>query len=302
MPSKSKSSYMKKSKNNKNSMNKTSLKKSKKSSKKSVTSKKECNMLDSWHMPWNYKKHKADCNDKGCIWYGSLFGSYCVDKKTVTEEKLSYRGLEDKIYLASLEKDELVDILKECNMANEKHLERLIKHYASKRIDNITSIVIHPLSNLLLKTKDEILFKIISNAKKEKLSGVKSYEDIKYRQLVMRRDCFNKKLGTNPARYVERTLQSVKDNLNSCGIGEGERLYNIAMYNYHAFSKYNRIKPKSPKKSSKKRNSISRKQSEFRKEVEKAHKDAFKMPNIHSLHRNAMKKHRDDLKKQRRHF
>ena len=54
MPSKSKSSY--KSKNNKNSINKTSLKKSKKNSKKSVTSKKECNMLDSWHMPWNYKK------------------------------------------------------------------------------------------------------------------------------------------------------------------------------------------------------------------------------------------------------
>ena len=153
------------SRNNKISVDKASLRRLRKSSKKSVTSKKECDMLNSWHMPWNYKKYKKDCNDKGCIWYGSLFGSYCVDKKTVTAEKLSYRGLEDKIYLASLEKDELVDILKECNMADEKHLERLIENYSAKRIDSIKSIVIYPLPNLLLKTKDEILFKIISMQK-----------------------------------------------------------------------------------------------------------------------------------------
>ena len=102
----------------------------------------------------------------------------------------------------------------------------------------------------------------------------------------MRRECFNKKLGTNPSRYVKKTLNSVKNDLNSCGIGEGERFYNIAMYNYHVFSKYNRpipTTPKSPKKSSKKRNSFSREKSEFRKEVEKAHRDALKIPNIHSL-------------------
>ena len=220
--------------NNKNINNK-----SKNNKNDNITSKKECNELDAWHFPWNYNKYKSRCSNKGCVWKGSIMGSYCKDKKTETDNKLKYVGLEDQIYLADLDREELISILEECNMADKKYLETITKKYKEKRINNIESIVVNPNINLLLKTEDDKIYNIIANARKEKLKGIKSFEDLKYRKIVMRENCFNRKLGANPFRYVDKTRYSVINDLNECGIKQGEKMYNIAMYNFTHFSKYN---------------------------------------------------------------
>jgi hypothetical protein len=238
MPKKSKTKVSKtKVSKNKQKQKQKSL--NNKSINNTITSKKECNDLDAWHFPWNYKKYKSRCVDKGCVWNGSIMGSYCKDKKTITNNKLKYVGLEDPIYLAGLDREELTSILEECNMADEKYLVTITKKYKEKRINNIESIVVNPNINLLLKIDDTLIYKIIANARKEKLRDIKSFEDLKYRKIVMKKNCFNRKLGINPFKYVNKTRFSVIRDLNECGIKHGEKMYNIAMYNFNNFSKYN---------------------------------------------------------------
>jgi hypothetical protein len=242
MPKKNKTKVKKTkvSKKNQKSLNNNKSLNNKNNNNNNFTSKKDCNELEAWHFPWNYKKYKSRCNDKGCVWTGSVMGSYCNDKKTATNNKLKYIGLEDPIYLASLDREELLNILDECNMAGEKYLVTITKKYKEKRINNIESIVVNPNINLLLKIDDDKIYKIISNARKEKLKDIKSFEDLKYRKIVMKENCFNRKLGSNPFRYVDKTRYDVINDLNECGIKQGEKMYNIAMYNYTYFSKYNK--------------------------------------------------------------
>ena len=116
MPKKNKTKVKKTkvSKKNQKSLNNNKSLNNKNNNNNNFTSKKDCNELEAWHFPWNYKKYKSRCNDKGCVWTGSVMGSYCNDKKTATNNKLKYIGLEDPIYLASLDREELFPIFKKC--------------------------------------------------------------------------------------------------------------------------------------------------------------------------------------------
>ena len=194
-----------------------------------LPTKKECELLNAWHFPWNKKKYQKKCSKKKCIWKQSLFGSYCKDPKTVTDENLDKQNLNNDIYLATLLKSELKRILKQNNVADEKYLKKITKKYFTKRVSIIRDIVNRNLLNYLILCTEEELEKIVKNAVSEKqIKNVKPLNNLLLNREILQESCFISKLGYNKINYQYNTWEEVKEKLAKCGIRENNNRYLIA--------------------------------------------------------------------------
>ena len=194
-----------------------------------LPTKKECESLNAWHLPWNKKKYKKKCSKKKCIWKQSLFGSYCKDPKTVTDENLDKQNLNNDIYLATLLKSELKRILKQNNVADEKYLKKITKKYFTKRVSIIRDIVNRNLLNYLILCTEEELEKIVKNAVSEKqIKNVKPLNNLLLNREILQESCFISKLGYNKINYQYNTWEEVEEKLAKCGIRENDNRYLIA--------------------------------------------------------------------------
>lgn len=200
-----------------------------KTKKNKLPTKEECESLNAWHLPWNKKKFKKECSKKKCIWKQSIFGSYCKDPKTVTDENLENHNLNNEIYLATLLKSELKKILKQNNVANDKYLKKITKSYLNKRVSIIRDIVNRNLLNYLILCTEDELEKIVKNAINEKkIKIVKSLNNLILDRELLQETCFILKLGYNKINYQYNTWEDVEEKLAKCGIRENDNRYLIA--------------------------------------------------------------------------
>ena len=197
-------------------------------SNKIIPSKEECSELNAWHLPWNKRKYKKQCTKKKCIWQNSILGSYCKDPITVTEENIKLRNLDDEIYLATLSSFELHQILKKCNKAGEKYLNKITKKYLAERLFILRDIVKRNTLNYLVQCSDEQLVVIVKNAKQEKIKRMKRLGNLLIDKEEMQEACFITKLGYDKKKYQYHTWEEIEQKLHRCGIHSGHPKYMIA--------------------------------------------------------------------------
>lgn len=190
----------------------------------------DCNELTSWHLPWNKNKYKKKCTQKKCVWEKTIFGSTCQEPITVTERNIQRANLKDEIYLATLSKFELKKILKKCNKADEKYLEKIIKQFSKKRISIIRDIVNKNILNYLMVCTEDELLKIVKNAKNEKkIKKLKNLSELTLNREKLQNDCFKSKLGYKKKKYHYHNLDDIKEKLKKCGIESNNTKYLIAL-------------------------------------------------------------------------
>ena len=226
------------------SMKSTSKKQAsvKKLTKKALPSYDTCNKVTSWHFPWNAKVFKKKCEENDCLWTKSAFGSYCYDPYTVTRKKINGMGLSNPIVQASMSVSELKRHLKTCNVADDNYYNVLVSEFLQSRVHNIEDIVVSGNVNLVLKSEDYILEKIIANAKKENLSDIKTLSELKSIKASQQEICFNQNLGHNRYRYQYMLAYELQNKLNHCGISSSSYLYSIAHQNFRLYSDYSPLR------------------------------------------------------------
>jgi hypothetical protein len=210
--------------------------------KKALPSYDTCNKVTSWHFPWNAKVFKKKCQDNDCLWTKSAFGSYCFDPYTVTRKKINGMGLSNPIVQASMSVSELKRHLKTCNAADEDYYNVLVSEFLQSRIHNIEVIVVSGNANLVLKSEDHILEKIIANAKKENLNDIKTLSELKLIKINQQEICFNQHLGHNRYRYQYMASYELQNKLNLCGINSSSYLYSIAHQNFRLYSDFSPLR------------------------------------------------------------
>ena len=206
----------------------------KKSSK--IPSYNECHDLDAWHMPWNKEMYKSRCVDEKCIWEKSAMGSKCKDPISVTNENINYNNLNNVVKLAKITRDELTDTLSKCNVVNDKYLKELIKKYTSKRLAIIKDITTYNKNNYLIKCSSDDIYKIVLNAKTEKIKNAKSFDELLNIKEHQKEVCFNSQLGNNKARYKNRDWSEISNILHNCGLYEHDTLYKLARNNWETYN------------------------------------------------------------------
>ena len=200
-----------------------------------LPSKRECELLNSWHGPWS-SGNKTECENKGCLHRKSPGGSYCEDPITVTNRLVEKAGLHRNLKLAAMTYDDLNYTLKSNNKAGKSYLNDLKINYHKRRQRAISDVVIYAKPNIILHLSDRKIRKIIINAEDEGFRNIKSFHEIKMVQQKRKQQLFQKNLGNFPFKYRKLTWGEVEEKLHKYGINNQDVQHDRARLNFERYS------------------------------------------------------------------
>lgn len=203
---------------------------------KKLPSKSQCNAFNKYHLPWKSNQYKKKCEEIGCIHKKGFLGSYCYDPITLTDINIEKKSLNDNIHIAKLTKNELLSILKECNVANQTYLNKINKLYLNNRVNAIKNIVIYTDDDLLIKLTDNDLTKIISNAKNLNLKNIRSLSELKNTRFLLHERLFTTNYGNKPNNYYDLRWNVFINDLYQYGIYPNSYFYNLGKKHFLIYS------------------------------------------------------------------